>query len=168
MNAPDRPLWPARGHAFDISARPEWIVGLGFRCSITCIRASDPGCARQACAVLGSAVEARAMPVSLVTSFSAWAMAVEATAERHIAVLPAGASGLCRDECLAIALVAACQYGACPALQACAFALLGSSDLGRAIAATQNVAHALLGARCRLDADGIVDLARIDPQGRVH
>lgn len=137
----------------------EQVVGLGFRCSLACLRTADNATSRQACAMLQSTLEAHRLPARLVADFSAWALAVEASAERPIAVLPVAAAGFCRDECLAISLVAACQHDSCPALKACAFALLGSSDLGRALAATDVIAHTLLLAEMRLRPAHIVQVA---------
>ena len=83
-------------------------------------------------------------------------------------------AGFCRDECLAISLVAACQHDAGPALKSCAFALLGSSNLGRALVATEVVARTLSGAGCLLQAHGIVETVSFAApfhgarSGRVH
>jgi hypothetical protein len=35
-------------------------------------------------------------------------------ARREIEVFPMGCKGFCRDECIAISMVAACQHDACP------------------------------------------------------
>ena len=123
----------------------ERIVGLGFRCSLACLRSSDAAEARRACTYLTTALCADNLPAELVPQFAAWALAIESSAERPIAVLPIKSASFGRDECLAISLVAACQHQTCPALRACAFALLGSADLGRALAATATIAATLRG-----------------------
>ena len=141
---------------------------------MACLRACDQADAGQACARLTAALAALELPQSLIAGFAAWALAVEASAARPVAVLPIDSAGFCRDECLAISLVAACQHDACPALKACAFALLGTSDLGRALVATEAVARTLSGAGCRLQAHGIVETAGFAApvqgigSGRVH
>ena len=174
MNSRDRPLLPVYGLDPALANRPERIVGLGFRCSMSCLRARDQADAGQACARLTAAVAARLLPQALIAEFAAWALAVEASAERPVAVLPIDSAGFCRDECLAISLVAACQHDACPALKSCAFALLGSSNLGRALVATGVVARTLSGAGCRLHAHGIVETVSFAApfhgarSGRVH
>jgi hypothetical protein len=69
--------------------------------------------------------------------------AVQDTAERRIEVFPAQSRRFCRDECLAISMVAACQHSACPAFRACAVALLGSSDVDEAIECADGFARRL-------------------------
>lgn len=39
------------------------------------------------------------------------------------------ACAFCRDECLAISMIAASQHKTCPAMRACAFALIESAQL---------------------------------------
>ena len=39
------------------------------------------------------------------------------------------ACAFCRDECLAISMIAASQHNTCPAMRACAFALIESAHL---------------------------------------
>ena len=46
----------------------------------------------------------------------------------------------CRDECLAISMVAAAQHSACPAIRACAVALLGSSKIDEAMQGAEEFA----------------------------
>ncbi len=55
------------------------------------------------------------------------------TATREIEINPAQCRRFCRDECLAISMVAAAQHSACPAIRACAMALLGSSQIDAAM-----------------------------------
>lgn len=129
---------------------PERLVGLGFRCAMTCLR---PGCALaapNACALLKTSLETHRLPADLNTGFAAWALAVEATAERPIELHSLDHHTFSADEALAIALVATCQHAHCPALTACASALLGTRDIGRALAATQILAHTLFAANAVL------------------
>lgn len=145
---------------------PEHLVGLGFRCAMTCLRpannfASPQACVgSQACAILKAAIKAHCLPAKLNTEFTAWALAVEASADRQIQLSPLDHQAFSPDESLAIALVAACQHAHCPALTACASALLGTPDLGRALAATQILAHTLLTANAVLQSH---DDARLRP-----
>lgn len=64
-----------------------------------------------------------------VAELGAWVKAVRACSRRDIAVSSERCTSFCRDECLAVAMVAACQHNTCPALKACAFALVESSML---------------------------------------
>ena len=81
------------------------------------------------------------------------------TAEASLARLEnfgtAGCSGFCRDECMAIAMVAAAQQSSCPALKACAFALLESSDLENVVHATSEFASALVQEGIHLNRDSV-------------
>ncbi len=85
---------------------------------------------------------ANARPV--VTALAAFVQEVHCHAKRPIEVaLPGEVSPFCRDECKAIALVAACQTEVCPALQACAQALIGDQDPERVICASSCFANKL-------------------------
>ena len=71
-----------------------------------------------------------------VLGLSQFVRAVMATAERAASrPIPPQCRGFCRDECLAISIIAACQHDSRQALCACAVALLGSNDIGDAISA---------------------------------
>jgi hypothetical protein len=118
-----------------------------------CLRTGDPAVARLAGSRLCTALSLHGAPRALLVQFSAWALAIAADAERPIGILAIEAPGFCDDERLAVALVAACQHRACPALQACAFALMGTEYPGRALAATEAIATTLTGADALLTPD---------------
>ncbi|MEQ1698336.1 MAG: hypothetical protein ABL901_21110 [Hyphomicrobiaceae bacterium] len=139
---------PSIWHQLDTA--PERLVGLGFRCAMTCLRPGSNCTALQSCALLNASIKAHRLPAKLNAEFTAWALAVDATAERPIELSALEHPSFSSDESLAIALVAACQHAHCPALTACASALLGSHDLGRALAATQILAHTLFTANAVL------------------
>ena len=147
---------------------PEHLVGLGFRCAMTCLRPGKNLVAPQACALLKAAIEAHHLPANLNTRFTAWALAVDATAERPIELSALEHPSFSPDEALAIALVAACQHAHCPALTACASALLGTCDLGRALAATQILAHTLSAANAVLNSANTMPLNQSSPTPRLH
>ncbi len=85
--------------------------------------------------------------------------AVDSCAGRPIAVLPSGCPGLCRDECLAVSMVAASQIGACPALKACAYALLRCSRIERPIETADRLAQQLQCFGAVLSADYVCNAA---------
>jgi hypothetical protein len=85
-----------------------------------------------------------------MTELACWVRAVQDSAERRIEVYPAQCRRFCRDECLAISMVAACQHSACPAFRACAVALLGCNDVDEAIEGAEGFA------RCLKEADQIL------------
>lgn len=84
---------------------------------------------------------------SVVTELATWVQEVVTAAQRPIEVGPCtklrGDMRFCRDECMAVSLIAACQTGVCPALQACAHALIGDQDAERVICASTCFANRL-------------------------
>ena len=127
---------------FDTVQRPERLVGIGFRCWLAGYQTDDINCwetgwnlfARE----LGTACAKAA-----VTELSCWVRAVHRQACRPINTYPFGCAGFCTDECVAISMVAACQHSACPAMKACAFALLGSSDIEGVVETASDFANVL-------------------------
>jgi hypothetical protein len=136
-----RPRDAALSAAAVLSA-PERLVGVGFRCWLAGFQTSDIGCWEVAWEEMSRAVGARAAK-PLMTELACWVRAVQDTAERKIQVYPAQCRQFCRDECLAISMVAACQHSACPAFRACAVALLGSNEIDEAIEGADGFARRL-------------------------
>ena len=104
----------------------EWLVGVGFRCWLAGYDTGDIACWETGwnayARVLGAERAKRA-----VTELACWVRAVRTSASRKIEYYPFGCAGFCRDECMAISLIAASQHHRCPAMRACALALTGSS-----------------------------------------
>lgn len=97
----------------------------------------------------------------LAAGVGRFARAVSQSAARRIEVLPAGCPGLCRDECLAVSIIAACQHDQCPALKACVFALIASSHVEPVVAAARPLAEGLAAARLALSPSAICNAAVI-------
>ena len=72
--------------------------------------------------------------------------AVNLHAQRALETPRSTASGFCRDECIAIAMIAACQHNACPAMRACAFSLLGCSMIDEVVQGAESFAATMRGA----------------------
>lgn len=118
---------------------PERLVAFGFRCWLGGCRTGDiESWLRAWCAFADVVGPVSAQP--LVMGLGSWVRAVQTTTTRDIEVEQADCAGFCRDECLAVAMVAACQHRTCPALKACAFALLGTSHLDVAIESAERFA----------------------------
>ena len=128
--------------AAPVLSAPERLVGLGFRCWLTGFQTSDIGCWEVAWDEFSRAVGPRAAK-PLMSELATWVSAVQDAAERRIELYPAQCSEFCRDECLAISMVAACQHSACPAFRACAVALLGCNDIDEAMEGAEEFAHRL-------------------------
>lgn len=121
---------------------PEHLVGIGFRCWLAGHQSGDISHWEQGwnyCA--GQLGPDCARPI--VDQLSAWTETVDRAKARQIETYPFGSAGFCRDECMAISLVAAVQHDACVAMKACAFALIECGDLDSLIYATTNMAHVL-------------------------
>jgi len=133
---------PSRDSAMSAAAilsAPERLVGVGFRCWLAGYQTSDIGCWEVAWHEFSRAVGPRAAK-PLMTELACWVRAVQDSAERRIEVYPAQSRQFCRDECLAISMVAACQHSACPAFRACAVALLGSNEIDEAMEGAEEFA----------------------------
>ena len=136
---------PSRDSAIPAGAMlpaPERLVGVGFRCWLSGFQTSDIGCWEVAWHEISNAVGPRAAK-PLMTELACWVRAVQDSAERRIEVFPAQCRRFCRDECLAISMVAACQHSACPAFRACAVALLGSDEIDEVIEGADGFARRL-------------------------
>ena len=62
----------------------------------------------------------------VVGDLSGYVRSIAWAANREIKLSPQTCRGFCRDECAAVGLIAATQHNACPALKACAAALLAN------------------------------------------
>jgi len=128
----------ARGSVGDSVLRPEFLasdvdarrglVGFGFRCWMRGCESGDLSslelCWNQFATALGATGAKKA-----VTDLSGWVKSMRSAAGRKVQTLPAHCPGFCRDECLAISMIAAGQNDVCPAMRACAFALLETNQL---------------------------------------
>jgi hypothetical protein len=115
---------------------PEWLVGIGFRCWLAGYDNGDITRWEHGwnvyARVLGTERAKRA-----VTELACWVRAVRASASRKIEYRACDTNGFCPDECMAISLIAASQHHRCPAMRACALALIGS-DLVEPVIDTAN------------------------------
>jgi hypothetical protein len=90
-----------------------------------------------------------------VGELGGWVRKIQRVAGRDITTFPTGCRSFCRDECVAISMVAASQHKVCPALRACAFALIGSAVIDDVMAETDSFALTLAALDQRLDAGSI-------------
>jgi hypothetical protein len=120
-------------------AEPERLVGLGFRYWLTGFQTGDIGCWERAwCAysrVLGASAAREA-----VTDLSCWVRAISQHAQRGLETAAPDCDRFCRDECVAIAMIAASQHHVCPAMRACAFSLLGCSMIDAVVKGAESFA----------------------------
>lgn len=144
----------------------ERLVGVGFRCWMTGLDTGDIDCWQSAFEAYADCVGVDSAK-ALMPGLSNWVRVVRGTAARGIETAPRSCRTFCRDECLAIAMVAACQHNACPALKACAFTLIGSSNVAPALDAAEHFAVSLRRADQILSPGSICNAAGIMAQGNV-
>lgn len=117
-------------HTLDKSALHAALnVGYSFRCGILSAHTSEKRYktfAWQTLAQLSCDLETIDILLSQLTDFI---LNLDKNCSRKIEVLPQGCPGLCRDECLAVSMIAASQQKSCPALKACGYALLETCSL---------------------------------------
>jgi hypothetical protein len=123
----------------------ERLVGLGFRYWLKGFRTGDISCWERAWCAYSSALGA-ATARSAVTDLSCWVRAISRHAQRDLETADVDCDGFCRDECIAIEMISACQHHACPAMRACAFALLGCSMIDEVVQGAESFAATMRGA----------------------
>lgn len=123
---------------------PERLVGLGFRYWLTGFRTADISCwERTWCAYSNALGPAAAR--SAVTDLSCWVRAINRHARRDLVTAAVDCDRFCHDECIAIEMISACQHNACPAMRACAFALLGCSMIDEVVEGAETFAATMRG-----------------------
>jgi len=91
-----------------------------------------------------------------IRDLSCWVRAVRGHARRDIEIRPAHCDRFCYDECLAVSLIGAAQ-NECPAVKACAFALLGSPQFDEVITSAGRFAAVLRDNSMLLQRDPLVE-----------
>ena len=122
----------------------ERLIGLGFRYWVAGYKSGDIDRWEDAWRIYSSALGPNAARTA-VSELSAWVRAVSAAARREIEVCNGDCTGFCRDECLALSMIAACQHNTCPAMRACAFALIESSLIDEVVHHAESFAVTMRG-----------------------
>ena len=130
---------PGATHQQSDTFAPEQLVGLGFRYWLTGFRTGDISCWERAWRAYSNALGATAAR-SAVTDLSCWVRAISRHARRDLETAAVDCDRFCRDECIAIEMISACQHNACPAMRACAFALLGCSLIEEVVEGAESFA----------------------------
>lgn len=123
---------------------PERVVGLGFRYWLLGLQHGDVA-AWELAWRLYSGLFGAASAKMVVTGLATWVGSLERVACRDIEVFHVACRSFCRDECVAVSMIAACQHHTCPAMRACAFALAESSMTDEVLDNAQAFADALMG-----------------------
>jgi hypothetical protein len=120
----------------------ERLVALGFRYWMIGLSTGDIGAWERAWCLYSGLFGAAGARHS-VGCLSEWVSAVGASTCREVEVFPERCRSFCRDECLAVSLIAACQHQTVDAARASAFALVETSSIGQVIERAQAFAGAL-------------------------
>lgn len=151
----DQPPACFRPQRLEPDRRGERLVGIGFRCWLAGYDTCDIACWETGwnyfCRELGPCHAKIA-----VGELACWVRSLRETAGRKLSYYPFGCAGFCRDECLAISMIAASQHQACPALKACAYALLGASPVDAAVEKAAEFAYALDEVGVHLDGGSVM------------
>jgi hypothetical protein len=133
---------------------PEHLVGVGFRCWLGGLSSGDIQRWEEAWNTFSGALGPDRAK-DLLLDLSHFVRAVKANAHRDIQISPTGAGCFCRDECLAISIIAATQHGDRSTLKASACALIGCDDIGDTISGAQVLANGLRSAKQLLRQESI-------------
>lgn len=123
----------------------ERLVGLGFRYWLTGFRTGDISCWERAWSAYSSSL-GTSCAKGAITDLSCWVRAISRHARRDLETAAVDCDSFCRDECVAIAMIAACQHNACPAMRACAFSLLGCAMIDEVVQGAEVFAATMRGA----------------------
>jgi hypothetical protein len=155
------PLEPVLNAAWP---NPERLVALGFRHWMAGCQSGDVHRWEDAWTVFADELGPRSAKLAL-SALGPWVSAVSRSSVRAVCVLEGRCPSFCRDECLAVAMVAACQHDACPALRACAFALIEAARLSEVAHHTETFATVMRSLDQTLSP---VSLASIAPLAHLH
>jgi len=150
-------------------AGPERLAGLGFRCWLAGYQNGQITCWEDAWNLYARELGPESAR-SAIRDLSCWVRSVCSHAHRPIRICPAGCDRFAHDECLAVSMIAAAQHD-CPAMKACAYALLGAQPLDDVIASASRFAACLRDNRMLLGPGPIVDplaMAQMPQQSRLQ
>ncbi|MDX2204001.1 MAG: hypothetical protein NW223_14710 [Hyphomicrobiaceae bacterium] len=131
---------PSPAAALDVGFdRAERLVGLGFRLWLNGFRTGDISCWERAWQAYSECL-GPGCAKGAITDLACWVKAISRHARRDLETRAVDCDSFCRDECVAIAMIAACQHNACPAMRACAFSLLGCSMIDDVVQGAESFA----------------------------
>lgn len=136
------------------------LVGLGFRCWLAGYETQDVNCWETGWNVYARELGPAQAKIA-VSELSCWVRSIYSAKCREIETYPFGCAGFCRDECMAISMIAASQHSACPAMRACAFTLLGTSEIQGVVESATNFGNLLRSTGHMLSNSAICDATMI-------
>lgn len=143
---------------------PERLVALGFRYWMLGCAKGELSCWERAWTLYAGHFGIVGGQIAL-DHLSRWVATVNRASSREIVVFAEDCRSFCRDECIAVSMIAACQQRTCPAMRACAFALAESAMLDGVLDGAQAFADTMLSLDQVLSPASIVNAAAIvEPQ----
>ncbi|MGE0628172.1 MAG: hypothetical protein AB7O43_10140 [Hyphomicrobiaceae bacterium] len=137
---------------------PERLVGLGFRLWYSGYVNADLGTWEQAWRTFGRVLNPEQGRAAL-EDLSRWVRTILDKSARDIEVLPATCRSFCRDECVAVAMIAAAQHGRRKEMRACALTLLDTSAIDEVMAKADCLAATLTRSGVTLSTGSVVDVS---------
>jgi hypothetical protein len=141
---------------------PEKLVGVGFRCWMAGYRTGNLDSWEYAWNLYAAELGPNAAKTA-VGELGSWVRKINDCAGRSISTMPSDCPAFCRDECVAISMIAASQHKICPAMRACAFALIGCSQVESIMTETDRFALTLAVLDQRLSTNSICMAANLVP-----
>jgi hypothetical protein len=136
---------------------PEKLVGVGFRCWMTGYHTGEIACWEEVWKSCSEALGPTAAR-EVVSAVACWVRSIKDNARREIEVFPIGCRGFCRDECVAISMVAACQHDVRRIMTGCATTLLGCPPVDEVMEGVRTLAGALTATNQVLSPSSILQL----------
>lgn len=116
---------------------PERLVLEGFRRWMAGYDTGDIQCWELAWNLYAKTLGPRPARAAMA-ELSCWVREIRATTARPVCLFPYGCGRMCRDECMAMSMVASVQHNDEAALKSAAFQLLGGQRIGPAIEAARS------------------------------
>lgn len=142
----------------------EQLVGLGFRHWLKGCQTADVTHWERAWTLYSSRLGCNRAKV-VMGELSSWVRLLSCRARRDLEVAPHDCVRFCRDECLAVSMIAASQHKTCPAMRACAFAMIEDSMIEEVVDQTDQFALTLRASDQLLSPSSILagDLSSVTP-----
>jgi hypothetical protein len=153
-----------------VFSQADRLVGFGFRHWLHGYRTGDISCWEKVWSSYSGVMGSQAAKGTLCR-LSGWVRAIDTNSHRLVQTSPTDCAAFCRDECVAISMIAACQHNVCPAMRACAFALLGCSMIDEVVHVAEGFAISMREADQVLSparAHALPQLADISPASTRH
>ncbi|AXS42125.1 hypothetical protein [Breoghania sp. L-A4] len=133
---------PVGANAGYLDRVPERLVVEGFRRWMAGYDTGDIQCWELAWNLYAKALGPKEARMA-ISELSCWVRAIRSAGNRSVCLFPYGCKRLCRDECMAVSMLAGVQHGDEHALKAAAFELVGEAGILETIEAARTFGSVL-------------------------